>query len=70
LSGWTTVNNNNIYFKIPKITGTGTLDIVLQGPAGYSLMSHGAYSDTEQNFKYIEVVAGGSVTTTTMTDTV
>lgn len=56
LSGWTTINNNNIYFNIPKITGTGSLDIVLQGPAGYSLMSEGTYSETEQEFKYIEVV--------------
>lgn len=56
LSGWTILDNSNMYFKLPKIKGSGTLDVVLQGPAGYNLMSSGSYSESEEPYKYIQVI--------------
>ena len=40
LSAWVVLNDNNIYFTIPGPKTAGTIDIVLQGPAGYSISSH------------------------------
>lgn len=39
LSAWVVLNDNNIYFTIPGPKTAGTIDIVLQGPAGYSISS-------------------------------
>ena len=39
VSSWTVINDNNIYFEISNPIQPGTLDIILQGPAGYSRAS-------------------------------
>lgn len=39
LSSWTVLNSNNIYFEISKPKKIGTINIILQGPAGYSISS-------------------------------
>jgi hypothetical protein len=52
LSGWTIINQTNMYFEIPSPLMVGTIDIVLQGPAGYTVSSN---SGSEYTNYYITV---------------
>jgi len=47
IDSWVVLNNNNIYFTAPAISASGSLDIILQGPAGWYLASEFAYGDTD-----------------------
>ena len=64
LETWTVNNINNIVIDIPGPTLPGTIDIVLQGPAGYYLASNHAYGD---NQAYITVLTSESFTAVTAT---
>lgn len=67
---WVVVNDNNITFKLPPLSGIGEIDIILQGPAGYNLSSDSVFTDTLSQSKCLTVQATtGTLTTATTAST-
>lgn len=66
---WAVINDNNITFKLPPLSGTGEIDIILQGPAGYNLSSDSVFTDTLSQSKCLMVQATTRTLTTATTAT-
>ena len=61
LTAWTVININNISVDLPAPIHPGTIDIILQGSAGYYKTSDHAYGD---NQAYINVLTSDTYTLT------